>query len=130
MLTASQRVDPQLDRSNPQWLVWLFSPIKRLQIFIVYELNLPKPFLNIFEPWKSVFECTIVLKLTYLLCIIQSLSLKFYTRSFWNYVYILERKNLSVRYHLGIFKWGVSLEGLSKSGVPLEKCKGCLKSKV
>ena len=39
-------------------------------------------------------------------------------------------KNLSVRYHLGILKCGVSLEGLSKRGVSLEKCKGCLEPKV
>uniref|UniRef100_F6HT39 Uncharacterized protein n=1 Tax=Vitis vinifera TaxID=29760 RepID=F6HT39_VITVI len=30
----------------------------------------------------------------------------------------------------GILKCGVSLEGLFKSGVSLEKCKGCLKLKI
>ena len=44
-------------------------------------------------------------------------------------LYIFERKNLSVRYHLGILKCGLSLEGLFKSGVSLEKCKGCLEPK-
>ena len=39
-------------------------------------------------------------------------------------------KNLSMRYHLGILKYRVSLEGLFKSGVFLENCKGCLKPKV
>ena len=35
-----------------------------------------------------------------------------------------------MRYHLGIFKCEVSLEGLFKSGISLEKCKGCLEPKV
>ena len=39
-------------------------------------------------------------------------------------------KNLSVRYHLGILKCGVSLEGLLKSEISLEDYKGCLKPKV
>ena len=39
-------------------------------------------------------------------------------------------KNLSVRYHLGIRKCGVSLKGLFKSGVSLENCKGFLEPKV
>ena len=39
-------------------------------------------------------------------------------------------KNLSVRYHLGILKFGVSLEGLFKSEISLEVCKGCLEPKV
>ena len=43
---------------------------------------------------------------------------------------IFERKNLSVRYPLGILKCGVSLERLFKSGVSLEDCKGCLEPKV
>ena len=38
--------------------------------------------------------------------------------------------NLSVRYHLRILKRGVSLEGLFKSGVSLEDCKGCLEPNV
>ena len=33
-------------------------------------------------------------------------------------------------YHLGIFKCGVSLEGLFKSGVSFEKRKGFLEPKV
>ena len=45
------------------------------------------------------------------------LSLKFCIRILLNYLYIFERKNLSVRYHLGIFKCGVSLERLFKSRV-------------
>ena len=43
---------------------------------------------------------------------------------------IFERKNLSVRYPLGILKCGVSLERLFKSGVSLEDGKGCLEPKV
>ena len=39
-------------------------------------------------------------------------------------------KNLSVMYHLGILKCGVSLEGLFKSEVSLKVCKGCLEPKV
>ena len=39
-------------------------------------------------------------------------------------------KNLSVMYHLEILKCGVSLEGLFKSEVSLEVCKGCLEPKV
>ena len=38
-----------------------------------------------------------------------------------NYLFIFERK---------ILKCGVSLERLFKSGVSLEKCKGCLEPKV
>ena len=49
MLMASQPVDPQR-------LVWLFSSIKMLQSSLFHELNLPKPFLNIFEPWNSVLS--------------------------------------------------------------------------
>ena len=43
---------------------------------------------------------------------------------------IFKRKNQSVRYHLGILKCRVSLEGLFKSKVSLEVCKGCLEPKV
>nr|CAN65084.1 hypothetical protein VITISV_033497 [Vitis vinifera] len=43
---------------------------------------------------------------------------------------LCKRKNLSVRYHLGILKCGVSLERLFKSGVSFEDCKGCLERKV
>ena len=39
-------------------------------------------------------------------------------------------KNLNVMYHLEILKCGVSLEGLFKSEVSLEVCKGCLEPKV
>ena len=35
-----------------------------------------------------------------------------------------------MRHHLGILKCGVSLEGLFKSGVSLENCKGCLEPKI
>ena len=38
-------------------------------------------------------------------------------------------KNLSVRYHLGILKCGVSLKELFKSEVSLEDCKMCLELK-
>ena len=43
---------------------------------------------------------------------------------------IFERKNLSVRYPLGILKCGVSLEGLFKSEVSLGDYKRCLELKV
>ena len=48
-----------------------------------------------------------------------SFELKVYVLGFFeiNYLYIFERKNLSVRYQLGILKCGVSLERLFKSGV-------------
>ena len=49
MLMASQPVDPQR-------LVWLFSSIKRLKYLLFQKFNLPKPFLNIFEHWKSVLS--------------------------------------------------------------------------
>ena len=39
-------------------------------------------------------------------------------------------KNLSVRYHLGILKWGVSLKELFKSEVYVEDYKECLEPKV
>ena len=67
------------------------------------------------------FSCTFELKVLY-----------------WDFVRIflilicksLREKNLSVRYYLRIFKCGVSLEGLFKSGVSLEDCKGYLEPKV
>ena len=65
-----------------------------------------------------------------ILVFLYHLSLKFYTRILWNYLYIFERKNLSVRYHLGILKYGVSLERLFKSDVSLKDGKGCLEPKV
>ena len=42
----------------------------------------------------------------------------------------LRRKKLSVRYHLGIFKRGVSVKGLFKSEISLRDCKGYLEPKV
>ena len=39
----------------------------------------------------------------------------------------LRGKNPSVRYHLGILKCRASFEGLFKSEVSFENCKGCLK---
>ena len=50
----------------------IFSSIKRLKSSLFHKFNFPKPFLNIFEPWKSVFEWTIVLKLAYPQCTFQS----------------------------------------------------------
>ena len=52
-----------------------------------------------------------------------SFELKVFVLGFFeiNYLYIFERK---------IFKCGVSLEGLFKSEVSLEACKGCLEPKV
>ena len=35
-----------------------------------------------------------------------------------------------MRYHLGIFKCGVSREGLFKSDISLKDCKECLEPKV
>ena len=38
--------------------------------------------------------------------------------------------NISVRYHLGILKCGVSLKRLFENQVSLEDCKRCLEPKV
>ena len=65
-------VNGQSTGRTPKRLVWFFSSIKRLQSSLFKKLNLPKPFLIIFEPWKSVSECTIVLKLAYPQCTFQS----------------------------------------------------------
>ena len=57
-----------------------------LNLHFFYGLNLLKYFLNIFKHWKSIFECTIVLKLAYhlvhlsILVFLYHLSLKFCTR--------------------------------------------------
>ena len=94
-----------------------------------HELNLPKHFFWIYLSLGRVFwvhHCSktcILLVHHSILVYLYHLSIKFCTRSLWNYLYIFERKNLSVRYHLGILKCGVSLEGYFKSGVSLEKSK-------
>ena len=58
-----------------------------------------------------------------ILVFLVSFELKVYVLGFFeiNYLYIFERK---------ILKCGVSLERLFKSGISLEKCKGCLEPKV
>ena len=48
----------------------------------------------------------------------------------WNYLYIFEMNNLSVRYNLEILKCRVSLERLFKSGESLEDYKGCFEPKI
>ena len=88
-----------------------------------HEVNLPKLFLNIFELWESVLSAPLFYNLHIFSApfnpsFLVSFELKVFVLGFWeiNYLYIFKRKNLSVRYHLGILKCGVSLEGLFKSG--------------
>ena len=71
MLTASRPlarpVEPLARPVEPLMASLAFFFYKKaLQSPLFHELNLPKSFLIIFEPWNSIFECTITSKLAYL----------------------------------------------------------------
>ena len=81
--------------------------------------------MNIFEPCESVLSAPFNPNF------LVSFELKIFVLGFCEIICIsLREKNLSVRYHLEILKCGVSLEGLFKSEVSLEVCKGYFEPKV